>query len=104
MNMLLVLMSVLAASHAFAGNAEIRDCVARSKSDGSNIYAIAQQSSGVKNVDLVRQCVETVRHQDGLIMPDTAVACEGVRNVTELRECIAYAHLEGMSDTAAAKL
>ena len=86
---------------AIATNSDIHDCVQKSKADGSNIMALARQCSGVQSshdVQLVRQCVDEVRHQDGFNMPDTASACAGVKDITQLRNCLKQERADGFND------
>jgi hypothetical protein len=98
---ILIIVFSLMSSAAFslpASNQDIHDCVSQSRSDGSNIYAIAQQCSGVQSVKTLRDCVDQVRHTDGLNMPNTAAVCSGVKDVQLLRDCISQERKDGFND------
>lgn len=100
-SVLLFMFLVLGPALAIAANSDVHDCVQKSKPDGSNIMAIAKQCAGVQSslsVQLVRQCVDEVRHQDGFNMPDTATACAGVKDVSQLRDCLKQERADGFND------
>jgi hypothetical protein len=100
MRTLIVILSLISTT-AFslpAANADIHDCVNQSRSDGSNIYAMAQLCAGVQNVKSLRDCVDQVRHLDGFDGPNTAAVCSGVKDVQLLRDCIVQERKDGFND------